>query len=200
MPVNPYEPPKFTSDPSQSDYNSVDNRTLRYFVDFDDFMGLQKYHYANSPSLRNQRYVLMGFTAFSAVVLSVLVLHKLSFPYRSAIATLNAMLSALVVRGFLNWSMAYQVKKLFREGDNDGIVGEHELRIDEKNLTEITSVSETRQAVSSIKRIEETDDYAIIYVSALQASIIPKKKIASGDIIGFMVHLQRLAPNAIRRT
>ena len=195
MPVNPYEPPLARAEALPSS-DRVNDRSLRYAIDFEDIMEFQKFHFAHSPTMRNQRFGLIVFAACFSGAACVLLLSDLSFPLRLAIASVVAILSAMTVPLFFKRAIANQTQKLLREGSNEGILGEHELHIDERGLTEITSVNEARHALSSIARIEETDVYAFIYISTLQAHVIPKKKVQSGDIVGFMARLRELATNA----
>jgi hypothetical protein len=201
MTVNPYESPKVRTETSLSDSSfSDDDRVLRYSVEFDDIMEFQKFHFAHSPTMRIHRYGQMGFWAMVTAIYCVVSLPEFSFSYRLATAAVLGALTAMGVWALLKWSIASQMRQLSREGCSDGIVGDHELRIDEKGLTEITSVNESRHAFSGIVRIEDTRDHAFIYISAIQAYVIPKNRVASGDVVGFVERLQRLAPNAIRGT
>ncbi len=199
MQVNPYEPPKFNTEslPSRA---LISDRLIRYSVDFEDILEFQKFHFAHSATMRNQIFGLMGIIALFTGAAGVLILSDFSLPMRLAVATVVATLSAIAIREFLMWSISRQTRKLLRQGSNDGMVGDHQLIIEERFLTELTSVNETRHAFAGIVRIEETDDYAFIYISSLQAHAIPKKKMQYGDLVGFMARLRELVPGEKHRT
>ena len=187
MTPNPYKPPAAEVDTFRSNSGqAADDLVLRYEVDFDDIMEFQRFHYAHSPTMRNQRYGLIGFVSLVTIAFCLQTLSEYPLSHRFAMAAPLVLLNGFVVYFYLKWSITRQTRKLNREGSNLGILGEHELRLDEKGLTEITSVNESRYTYSGLSRIEETSDYAFIYISTLQAHVVPKKKIVDGDIGSFM--------------
>jgi hypothetical protein len=194
MTVNPFEPPS-VPDASMSDSSLGDDvRVLRYSVDCDDIMEFQQFHYVHSPTMRNQEYGSMGVWAMIAVVACLVGLPEFSLTVRLACAAVLAVVIALGIRALSKWSVASHTRQYLREGSNDGVIGDHELRIEENGLMELTSTSESRLAFSRIARIEETRDHAFIYISSLQAYVIPKNRIVSGDVVDFLARLRQLVP------
>jgi hypothetical protein len=201
MEPNPYQPPTAETVPlPRNSGQMADDSALRYVVDFEDIMGFQRFHFAHSPTMRNQRFGLIGVVSFLIVALCLLALPEHSLTQRLGIAVPLVLLNGIIAYFLLKWSISSQTRKLLSEGSNSGILGDHELRLDERGLTEITSVNESRHAYSGISRIEETSDYAFIYISSLQAHVVPKRKILDGDIGSFMSNIRKRVPTATRRT
>ncbi len=57
----------------------------------------------------------------------------------------------------------------------DGVLGEHLIKLKENYLVEVTDVNETQNSWKGVDRIEENDDYIFIYISPMNAHIIPKR-------------------------
>lgn len=57
----------------------------------------------------------------------------------------------------------------------DGVLGEHTIEIKENFLIETTDVNQTQHSWKGVDRIEENENYIFIYISPVNAHIIPKK-------------------------
>lgn len=89
-------------------------------------------------------------------------------------------------------SLDRQTRRMYGEGANKGVLGQHEIEIDASGLWERSEVSETRHAWRGIERIEESDDYAFIYVTSMSAHVIPKQSVTQGDPETFLLHARKL--------
>lgn len=89
-------------------------------------------------------------------------------------------------------SMDRQIRRLYKEGANKGVIGRHELEIDDDGLVERTEVNETRQSWRGVERIAETDEHAFIYISSMAAHVIPKHSMTVGDPDAFIDRAKEL--------
>jgi hypothetical protein len=76
----------------------------------------------------------------------------------------------LVNRYVVNW----QVKNMLREGNNRGSLGKIRVQLSPAGVLEASQFIETKIAWPAIERIEENDDYLMIYTSSLSAVLIPR--------------------------
>jgi hypothetical protein len=140
--------------------------------------------------MRIQRYSLAFIIAVVTAFAIASVLSEIPIEYRVPAVLASVALSAFCALKWFDFAVQRQTRKLLKEGDNNGIIGFHQLRCSDEYLTEITEVNESKHKLSAIKRIEETAEYAFIYITAMQAHVIPKKRIVSGDFGHFLTCLR----------
>jgi hypothetical protein len=81
------------------------------------------------------------------------------------------------------------VAKLYREGGNPGVLGEHELQFDGAHLIERSPVSELTTRLEGIQKVVRTDQYTFVYLGAVAAHVIPRNRIEEGDFATFSAAL-----------
>lgn len=65
-------------------------------------------------------------------------------------------------------------KEMLKEGKNDGLLGEHCMKLSDEGIVDSNFNGETRVKWKGIKKFEEDDNYFYIYNSAVSAYILPK--------------------------
>lgn len=116
----------------------------------------------------------------------------ISRPINVAGAILFAGLFSLIFNHLFAASMDRQVRRLYKEGTNKGVFGQHEIEIDDEGLVERTEVNETRQSWQGVERVGETDEYAFIYISSVMAHVIPKRPGIDGDPDEFITRAKQM--------
>ncbi|MBO0993964.1 YcxB family protein [Bacillus sp. SD088] len=66
-------------------------------------------------------------------------------------------------------------KKLIRERENEGLLGEHRMTLLEEGLVDITPNKETKVTWSGIQGLKEDEQAIYLYNSSVSAYILPKK-------------------------
>lgn len=156
---------------------------IKYNLSEDDYIHFNIYHIKNSETamkmLNLQRYLTPVFFILVSILLSQIseIPFLLSFSVFSVIGVLWFIYYPKYYERFL----VKQVKKIFQEGKNDGLLGEHFLILNEEGLIETTSNGETRAAWASIDSFKEDNDYFFLYNSSISAYIIPKRGIEHPD-------------------
>lgn len=93
------------------------------------------------------------------------------------------------------YSINSTVKK-YKHGD--GVLGEHLIKFEEDYLVEITDVNQTKQSWKGVDKIEENQNYIFIFISPLNAHIIPKRFFdTEQDASMFFEEAKRLKETAI---
>ena len=174
---------------------------LRYENTLDDAIAFQQYHYTHSPTARRSiaglrwgGVALIMFMCFAAGK-DKLLLHLVEMCILSGIYIL--ILPVLVRR-----SIKRQSRRMYSEGSNKGMLGEHELEITEDGIIERSPYNETRTAWGAVERIESTPDHTFIYAGSMMAHVIPHSRINEGDYKAFLAQLgQRFQPDQpLKRT
>ena len=93
---------------------------------------------------------------------------------------------------FVRKNLRRRIVKMYGDGQNRGIIGEHELGIDADGLVEKTPYGEVRQGWDAIRNVVSYNDRTYIFISDANAYIIPKNATVQGDYDAFVAELQRI--------
>ena len=171
---------------------------LRYENTINDMLAFQEFHYAHSPTAKR---VMSGYRWGGTVVLfifSYILWRGHSLASNLFFASFGSGLYAFVSPAICRRSLRRQALKMYSEGDNKGLTGEHELELIEGGFIERTPYNETKIAWGAVERIETTQDYTFIYINSVMALTIPHNSILEGDYKAFMEQIgQRFQPNQI---
>ncbi len=86
---------------------------------------------------------------------------------------------------FLRWNTRRKIARMYSEEDKQRVLGDYTLRIEPKELIEISQSGESRILWSDVLRIEAAKNYAFIFVSLDSALIIPRRGVKKGDLLEF---------------
>jgi hypothetical protein len=165
---------------------------IRYELTLDDLIAFNRYHVAHSRTIQTQKYFVIAVVGLVAIGAGVAIESEIPLFARVFSAIIFAALFRFAYHLFFGLALRRQTRQLLSEGSNDGILGPHELELNDKFLTERTDVNESRHAWSAINRIEETDEHAFLYISSLQAHVIPTREVISGDVDQFIQRSRQL--------
>lgn len=90
-------------------------------------------------------------------------------------------------------------KKMLKEGQNDGLIGEHRLMISEKGITDYTSNGESHANWSGIKELKEDDQYFYLYNTSVSAYILPKSAITNVDEVRSYINNHFISSTVAKR-
>jgi YcxB-like protein len=85
-----------------------------------------------------------------------------------------------------------QAAALYPKGPNQMFDGPHVLRIDDGGLVSIAPGAQSRTPFTSIQCVVDTEDHLFVYVGAIQAFVVPRRRVARGDVRAFAEQLRRL--------
>jgi hypothetical protein len=190
MDHNPYESPKSFEIATEATVPATES-VIVYNNTFADIVAFYRHTYART--LRNHRYFTVGTAGILAFGVSFSLGPDMAgffFSFVGAIGftlIFGTLYHALHPRFFER-----QIRRILDAGSTEGVLGRHELKLDGQYLVERTNVSEGRQALSAIDRIEDTEEYVFVYLSAVNGLAIPKSSMVVGDADQFLATLRRL--------
>ena len=163
---------------------------LEYQLEEEDLLAFSEYHLAHSPSNREvRRRQTYGY----AVLFAVFGLIFLVFG-EAALAIAFLVLGPLWI-AYWPWRVKQiQRKQLlarYREGKNPVLEGPVVLGIDEDGLTSVNSMSQSRTSFAAVQRVADTPDHFFVYLGAVQAMVIPRRRVSRGDADIFVQELRR---------
>ncbi|WP_027409753.1 YcxB family protein [Anoxybacteroides tepidamans] len=152
---------------------------IRYRLTEEDYINFNLFHVRNSKAaqrtLNMQRFVTPIIFPLLAYVFS-----------KIGNLSLLGLLTTFFIMGLL-WIVFYpnyfyrvvarNAKRMIRDGNNEGLVGEHHLVMTEEGVVDSTSCGETKVSWSGIKDFKESEGYFYLYNSAVSACIIPKRDV-----------------------
>lgn len=167
-------------------------------IEFDftkeDYLEYNMHHISTSKTLR--RMVLIQQYGLSLVYLIV--------PFALARFTEIPFVYWMVVFGivYLFWILFYpryfkssarkRIDKMVDEGKNTSMFGKHVITLDEDGMLETTAKGESKISWDAVEKVEETDGYIYIYISSVNAYVIPVRAFESeGHRNGFLDTLKK---------
>lgn len=158
------------------------------------------YYSAHSPTVRRQRRLVVVM-----IVLAILCLcaHSIAWPDpdgSSGITVVTYLLLGglllVLQRPLWSWLLRGACRKALREGRNLGLLGPRIVTVSPEGCFQKTNYVENRYSWPAIERIEATEAYAFIYISAVNAIIVPKRALPPGEVDAFVAAAREYAAAA----
>ncbi len=173
---------------------------LRYEISIEDCVAFGHHLVRNSQTMR--RAMRSGQMLWAACpiggVLFVILYNKAPF-YKALV--LIALIGIIVSVPFyflyplyFRWQHERYIRKINKEGKNRGVLGEHELSIEEDGIIEKTDVNENKLLWESVEHIASTENHTFIYISPIMAHVIPRLSVISGNYDDFVTELKKRYP------
>jgi len=173
---------------------------LRYTVSMDDVLALNHFICLHSSTIRRSRIMLVfGLPVF-------LMVFEVYRGIRGGSWVLHVIMLVLCVLliPFLNWYFARGMKRtaqrIYREYPTKGLIGEHELSIDEAGVTERSEIGEQVTRWAGVDRIDTTPEHAFIFVGPAMAHVVPRATVVEGEFDSFITAAKAHVQATARRT
>jgi hypothetical protein len=149
-----------------------------------DLVAFILYHHAHSPTLRRQKYFVCWTLAVAGLLLAALqVLAVARLPDSLWGVSLILLLSGAFYPAFYRAWLSRTVERMFSEGQSDHLLGKKEVSITPVEIVEASATRSTTVRWSAVERIETDGDLVYVYISAVEAIVIPRRAFA--DEAGF---------------
>lgn len=156
---------------------------IDYELTEEDVVAFNLYHVKNSKvgknSLQWQRFVSPMIFLLFAYFLSVFT--DMARGPLFMVFGMTAILWVLFYPKYFYFHITRQVRKMLKEGKNEGLVGEHSMKMNKAGIADKTSTDETHVQWADLQRMVEDADYFYLYTSTVSAYILPKRNIYSRD-------------------
>jgi hypothetical protein len=152
---------------------------IQYNLTEEDYIHFNLYHVKNSKTgkqaLTWQRFLSPLFFIIIAYIYSAIS----DMPFLPLFITFFIMGILWIVfypKYFYNL-ITRNAKKMIKEGKNEGLLGEHCMKMTEEGIVDTSSQRETKVTWSGITGFKEDDGYFYLYNSSVSAYILPKREI-----------------------
>ena len=176
---------------------------VHYMVTVEDIAHLNHHHFRASPRARRSMFLMFaGMTGLLGVSMFSLMILFGMMP-SGGMMLMFLFLGALGVRAYTrkrpDRAFVRRVKRLFEDGRNVNLFGQHHLLLHEDCLELRTPYSQGTIRWEAVERVEQDEDYIFIYTSSLNAHIIHKRYFPSVDHAqAFFALAQRLHQGALQ--
>jgi hypothetical protein len=172
--------------------------SIRYDVTLDDLVAFNEFHWLRSGEAVRKRQKGAPVGALVVGIVYWLMLSMLSLMLQSTFGLWLSPVLALVVAAFVFWRMRRstpkwpkwmqrRVRNMYSTGANKATLGEHVVKADNSGLFNTTAYSTTQFAWGALEKIETHGDYTYLYISAVQAIVVPHTRILEGDFAKFLM-------------
>ncbi|MGG1678274.1 YcxB family protein [Neobacillus sp. NRS-1170] len=162
---------------------------IRYHLTEEDYLNFNMFHVKNSKaamhSLNIQRYLLPVIFIIAAYLASTY--GDLPFVEAFVIYFITAVLWILFYPKFFFRHVKRMTMKMMKEGKNEGMLGDHVLRMTDEGIVDSSANGETRVNWAGIVEMKEDQNYIYLYNSGVSACILPKRDL--NDVAGVRNYL-----------
>jgi hypothetical protein len=163
---------------------------IEYQLGEEDLLAFSEYHLAHSPSDREvRRRQTYGYAGLFAVFGLIFTLFG-----EAALAIAFLVLGPLWI-AYWPWRVKQiqrkQMLARYREGKNPTLEGPVVLGLDDEGLTCVNATSQSRMSFAAVQRVADTPDHFFVYLGAVQAMVIPRRRVSRGDADIFVQELRR---------
>lgn len=152
---------------------------ISYNLTEDDYINFNLYHMNNSKTgiraLRLQRFLFPVFfialSSFMAIILDISLIFMLVY------SLLFSIIWIIFYPKYFNRTIVKNVRKMLREGDNKGILGDQHMSLKDEGIVVTTKTGETKVNWAGINILKEDENNFYLYVGAMNAYLIPKRQI-----------------------
>ena len=163
---------------------------ITYTNTIDDAVEWQMHLIKNSPFFRKKIFwsslitsiiLLMGFLIIGYIMQNIGLI---------IIGAITAPFYYLFISSWIKRDTKKNARRIYEEGESKGFLCEHELEISEEELIDRTPFGAQSLKWESIERICTVDDYTFVYVGAVSAHVLPRKRVTKGNYYDFVNELR----------
>jgi len=164
-----------------------DQITVEYERTIEDLIEFNLFHMRNSPSLRRQALVTQLGAMLLAAIISLAMGYLLGLDKKAGtgflyILTLVLSIVAFFIVPYLNRSEVINgIRKATKEGDNKAILGHQTISLTPDNIFVKSPVGESKYTWASIDKIAQNDQFIFVYISSINAIVIPRKAFSTNS-------------------
>ena len=157
---------------------------IQYQSTLEDLLAFNRYHIEHSPSLRRYHWYVRIGASVLCVVVGLIMFYALEHSFRIspilyAVAIGMGVCAFFVLPPMIWSSTKKRIVRMFQEGQNKGMAAPTTLSIDESGIEANNGLGTSKLLWTAIERLAVTDEYAFLYVSAMNAVVVPKRAFAS---------------------
>lgn len=148
-------------------------------IDFEltkqDYINFNIFHINYSKTLRKMLFIQRYIVSLSFLIVPFVASWVTSIPlwYWLSVFVFTYIIWILFYWKYFKWNMGRKISKMVEEGKTDVMLGKQGVKLDESTIINNSSMNSSETKYQAIENIIETKDYIYVYISPVQAYIIP---------------------------
>ncbi|MGB7606678.1 MAG: YcxB family protein [Lutisporaceae bacterium] len=158
----------------------------------EDYIAFNIHHIDNSPTIKRSLLIQRYGVSLIFLIVPFIFSRMSGVPWMLSLAVYGVIFLAWITYypKYFMYVTKKRVIRLIEEGDNSDILGTYSVTLTEEGVEQTSNSEESKSSWNAIQRIEETPDYFYIYISAINAYLVPIR--AFGGITEKAVFMQIL--------
>lgn len=150
---------------------------INYDLIQEDYLNFNVFHAKNSEAVQGNLKIQRYITPVIFLIIPFFLKNRVDPPfwYWMIWFSITYILWVIFYPRHYYWIIKRSVKKMLKEGKNKGMLGSKTIELNEDNIISAGENSESNVKWSTVERYKETKDYIYIYISAVEAYIVPKR-------------------------
>jgi hypothetical protein len=164
--------------------------SVEYDTTLEDLVEFNLYHLRTSHSGRSMRSrgsFSAGLIGLFLGVLLWMITRNMMFV---VLGVGLSVLSVFLYQPIMVRTARQNARRTIADGKNKGTIGWHRLTLEETGLREDSEAGSRFTTYTSLERVAETDQLVFIYLSAINAHVIARNRVSSGDLPAFVSALR----------
>lgn len=159
---------------------------IYYNLTEEDYINFNLYHIKNSETGKRALALQRFLTPLFFIIISYIYSLISEMPFLPLFITflVTSILWVIFYPKYFYGLIVRNAKKMIKEGKNDGLLGNHQLKLTEEGLVDTSLNKETKVTWPGITSIRENDGYFFLYNSSVSAYILPKRELNHVDKVG----------------
>ncbi len=156
---------------------------LTYELIKDDYLAFNQHYIKHSKTVQRS-LLIQRFLTPIIVLLVPFALSWITGEFLTGFFVILLILSLVWIvfsPKYFDHSIKKQMQKMLNEENNENMLGLHTFITNEDGFIEKNKIEERKASWSSIKKVDEDDEYFFLYVSAMGAYIVPKRAFSDKD-------------------
>jgi hypothetical protein len=163
---------------------------LRYGVIVEDLLAFSRYHYAHSKTIKRIQIRTVCILALCFMVGATLIARGLKSWIPLIFGALASVIAAIIFPIRFRWATERNTIRMYEEGQNRGVLGPQTIELRDDGFFKRNDTGESLTLWKGIERMEVTDRYLFVYISAVSAHVVPRYSITEGDFDIFVTELR----------
>jgi hypothetical protein len=152
---------------------------IRYNLTEEDYLNFNMFHVKNSKAVKRTLNMQRFLTPIIFIIASFVLSKVGSMSFLGVFITF-LVVSILWIIFYPKYFYSYVIrnmKKMIKEGKNDGLLGEHYMILSDEGIIDSTSNGETKVSWLGIQTLSEDKHNIYLYNSSVSAYILPKREL-----------------------
>jgi len=158
---------------------------IHYNLTEEDYIHFNLYHIKNSETGKRALALQRFITPLFFIIISYIYSLISDMPFLPLFITflVTSILWVIFYPKYFYGLIARNARKMIKEGKNEGLIGNHQLKLTEEGLVDTSLNKETKVTWLGITSFQEDDGYFFLYNSSVSSYILPKREIDDVDVV-----------------